>query len=189
MNKLIFYYSFILLAALFVSVDAMSQKRFEMRDSTGLHAYTLVRGDEGVVLYDSAFLLNKKMYYLLRDTYNRVRNGNTSAAIDKLFEQYDSIVNFQDSMIKRRDENYKELKTSFDNLANQTNSFVDRTDANLSSIDTAITAATNHVNEIKTMLAKSIKEIQLQQKQKFKLVLGGFTVGVGVASLIFLIAK
>jgi len=190
MNKLIFFYSLILLsAALFISVDAVSQKRFEMRDSTGLHAYTLVRGDEGVILYDSAFLLNKKMYYLLRDTYNRVRNGNTNAAINKLFDQYDSIINFQDSMIKRRDEYYRELKTSFDDLASQTNKFVDRTEAHVSSIDTSITIATNQVNSIKTILTSSIDKLKIQQKQKFKLILGGFTVGVGVTSLLFLITK
>ncbi len=190
MNKKIFFCSLVLfISILFTPADAISQKRKILNDSIGLVAYGIAKGDTAIITYDSAFVVNRKLYHSLKNTYEKVRRGNTNSAINQLFALYDSIINFQDSMIKVRDEHYNALKLSFDNLAQSTNSFVDRTDQNVAAINQSITIATNQVNNIKTLLTSSIDQLKLQQKQKFKLVLGGFTVGVGVATLIFLIAK
>jgi hypothetical protein len=171
----------------FFTTNAMSQRKLEMNDSTGLHSYTLVRGDEAHIVYDSAFLLNKKIYYLYKENYNKARNANP--AIKMLLEEYEKLINYQDSMLREKNQYYILLKASFDDLVKNTNGFVDRTDKNAAAIDQSLSNATAEINNIKLLIASSLDKLKLQQKQKVKLFLGGLAVGIGVTSLVFLIAK
>jgi hypothetical protein len=159
----------------------------EMKDSTGLRSYAVMRGDTLVILYDSAYLLNKKTFRLYQDNYKRVQNGNPSQK--KLLEEYENLVALQDSMLKAKEEYYQGLKSNLDSLVTHSNRFVDKTDINITAINQSLSSATGQLNNIKTLLDSSLEKLRLENKQKLKWAIKGFTVGIGVAAITFLLVK
>lgn len=159
----------------------------EMKDSTGLRSYSVVRGDTLLINYDSAYLLNKKTFKLYQDTYKKVQNGNP--AMKNLLANYEGLIALQDSMLKSKEAYYQSLKSNFDSLVNHSNNFVDKTSLNISAIDQSLSTATNQINNIKVLLDQSLDKLKKENRQRIKLAVGGFTVGVGVAAVIFAIAR
>ena len=158
-----------------------------MNDSLGLRAYLATRDDTLLIRYDSAYLLNKKTFKLYQDNYKRVQSGNLSN--QKVIVAYDSLVNLQDRMLKAKEADYQFLKKNFDSLATASNTFVNRTDVNVTAINQSLTRAEGNLNNIKALLDDSLEKIKAENKQRLKIAVKGFVVGVGVASLVFLIAK
>jgi hypothetical protein len=158
-----------------------------VNDSTALRSYAVVRGDTLLIRYDSAFILNKKTFKLYQETYKRVQAGNPQ--VKKLVDEYEALLALQENMFKEKEAYYQGLKTNFDSLAVHSNDFVKRTDVNITTINQSLSNATGQLNSIKVLLDDSLDKLKLQSRQKLKWAVGGFTVGIGVASLIFLIAN
>ncbi|GEO10035.1 hypothetical protein SAE01_25310 [Segetibacter aerophilus] len=158
-----------------------------MKDSTGLHSYAVVRGDTLLINYDSAYVLNKKTFKLYQDTYKRVQNGNP--AMKNLLANYEGLIALQDSMLKSKEAYYQSLKSNFDSLVSHSNNFVDKTALNISAIDQSLSTATSQINNIKGLLDQSLEKLKKENRQRIKLVVGGFTVGVAAATLVFLITR
>ena len=158
-----------------------------MTDSIGLRAYLATRDDTLFIRYDSAYLLNKKTFHLYQDNYKRVQSGNLSN--QKVLLAYDSLVSLQDRMLKAKEADYQFLKKNFDSLVTASNTFVNRTDVNVTAINQSLTRAEGNLNNIKALLDDSLEKLKAENKQRLKIAVKGFVVGVGVASLVFLIAK
>ena len=188
---LIFKYLFALLlvsVATLCSSSCFSQTQItEIKDSTGLRSYAVVRGDTLLIRYDSAYVLNKKTFRLYQENYRRVQNGNPSQK--KLLEEYENLISLQDSMLKAKEEYYQGLKSNLDSLVTHSNRFVNKTDLNITAINQSLTNATGQLNNIKTLLDASLEKLKLENKQKLKWAFKGFGVGVGIAAITFLIAR
>lgn len=175
-------------AGIFVSADCFSQSQvLEMKDSTGLHSYSIVRGDTLLIAYDSAYVLNKKTFNLFQDNYRRVQNGNPS--LKALLDNYENLIALQDSMLKSKEMYYQQLKANFDAVIIHSNDFVDKTSLNITAINQSLTNASSEITNIKSLLDNSLDKLKILNKQRIKLVVGGFTVGIGVAALVFLVTK
>jgi hypothetical protein len=176
-------------AAIFLfTVEASSQNGvIAMKDSTALRSYSATRGDTLYIAYDSAYVLNKRTFKLYQDNYKRVQAGNPS--LKKLLDEYENLIALQDTMLKEKERYYQGLKSNFDSLLVSSNRFADRTDVNITTINQSLSTATNQINNIKVLLDDSLKKLNQESRKKFKWALGGFTVGVGVASVAFLILK
>ena len=157
------------------------------QDSTGLHAYSVLRGDTLVIGYDSAFLLNKRTFALYKNTYQRMQSKDPSTS--KLISEYEGLVSLQDSMLRAKEQYYQGLKSNFDSLSSTATSFADRTDVNVKAINTSLTVVSSEISNIKALLDDALAKLKKQNGQKIKVAIGGFTVGVGVAALIFLLAQ
>lgn len=178
----------LLSCSLFLCTVCFSQSKIiEINDSTGLHSYAVLRGDTLSVIYDTAYILNGKTFKLLQDNYKRVQNGNPE--LKGLFANYDALIDLQDSMLKSKEMYYQQLKGSFDSLVGNTTTFVKRTDMNINTINQSLSNATTELNSVKSLLNDSLNKLKQENKQKFKLAVGAFTVGIGISALIFLIAK
>lgn len=186
-TKSLFHLLFIIAAILF-SASCFSQSQIvEMKDSTGLHSYSVFQGDTVLIRYDSAYVLNKKTFKLFQDNYKKVQSGNP--ALKSLLENYENLIALQDSMLKSKEAYYQGLKSNFDSLVSHSNNFVDKTALNINAIDQSLSNATNQLNSIKSLLNDSLDKLRKENRQRIKLAVGGFTVGIGVAALVFLITK
>lgn len=158
-----------------------------MNDSLGLRAYLATRDDTLLIRYDSAFLLNKKTFRLYQDTYKKVQTGNLSN--QKILVAYDSLVALQDQMLKAKEADYQFLKKNFDSLVVVSNTFVNRTDVNVNAINQSLTKAEGNLSNIKALLDDSLEKLKAENKQRLKIAVKGFVVGISAATLVFLIAK
>ena len=184
------YQAGILLTALLsiLSFEVFSQGTTKkMTDSTGLHSYIVMRGDTVVIQNDSSYILNKMVFNLFHENYRRSQQG--SPELKKLFENYDAVITLQDSMLQSKEKYYQILRTSFDSLLLTSNQFIKRTDANVDSINQSLDSTTHHLNNINAKLDTSLKELKSVDNKKFKWALGGFTVGIVAAAIVFLVAK
>jgi len=180
-------YASILAIIFFFCKPCMAQDVITVTDSVGLHAYIVKKNEIATISFDTAYLMNKKLFQLYKKNYNRVLNGDLSSS--KIITAYDELVALQDSMLKTKEFYYQQLKGSFDSLAGNTNTFMDKTDSHLVGINTSLNAATTNLENIKVKLDDSLDKLKSQNNQKIKLALGGFTIGIVLASVIFLVAK
>jgi hypothetical protein len=170
----------------YISPFCYGQSRLlELKDSTGLRSYSIFKGDTLLISYDSAYVLNKKTFKLFQDNYKRVQSGNI--AFKPLLASYENVISLQDSMLKSKEAYYQQLKSNFDSLVTHSNGFVDKTALNITSIDQSLSNASNQLNNIKSLLDDSLDKLKTVNRQRLKLVIGGFTVGLGVAAVIFAI--
>ena len=176
-----------LLGALFGFVHSQAQDVREIKDSTGLKTYSVGRGETVLIGYDSAYILNKRTFKLYQDNYKRIQAGNSN--IKSLMDQYEHLIAFQDSMMKEKEAYYQGLKTNFDSLASTSNRFADRTDANITAINQSLSNASSQLVTIKGLLDDSLNKLKQEQKKRFTWALGGFAVGIGVGTLIAVIAN
>jgi len=56
-------------------------------------------------------------------------------------------------------------------------------------INQSLTKAEGNLTNIKALLDDSLQKLKAENKQRLKIAVKGFVVGIGVASLVFLIAK
>ncbi|HEX8278797.1 MAG TPA: hypothetical protein VF540_08880 [Segetibacter sp.] len=176
------------LMAIFVASVCLSQSRWvNIKDSTGLRSYTTIRGDTILIGYDSAYVLNKKTFKLFQENYKRVQNGNPTLKL--LFANYENVIALQDSMLKTKEGYYQQLKANFDSVITHSNTFIDKTSLNINSIDNSLSNATNQLNNIKLLLDDSLDKLKSVNRQRIKLAVGGFVVGIGVAAVIFAITR
>ncbi|SHL39893.1 hypothetical protein SAMN05444266_103205 [Chitinophaga jiangningensis] len=180
-------YRVVLLVLLTMPLLTHAQQVQTATDSLSLRAYLLSRGDTLTLGYDSAYLLNKRIFKLYADNYQKVLKGNLAS--QRIIEAYDSLVVLQDSMLKRKDFYYTQLKGSFDGLQGATDVFIKRTDANLVGLNQSLAAANTHLQNVQTSLDASLEKLKTQNKQKVKLAIGGFAIGIALTSLIFLVAN
>lgn len=172
----------------FLVVTGHSQNTLiEMKDSTGLHSYAVQNGDTVLIKFDSAFVLNKRTFKLYQDNYKRVQKGDPS--VKKLLDEYEALIAMQDSMLKAKEAYYQQLKTNFDTLVQASNTFLNKTDVNINVINQSLFNATNQLNSIKGLLDSSLEKLKDVSRQKFKAAVSGFAVGVGVATIIFLVTR
>lgn len=176
------------LTGVFLSLASFAQSTITaVTDSAGLNTYSALRGDTLVIGYDSAYILNKRTFRLYKDNYIRVQNRDPSTK--KLLEEYEKLVALQDNMLKVKEDYYQGLKSNFDSLASTATTFLDRTDTNINFINTSLANVTGQINNIKSLLDSSLTKLKQENRQRIKIAIGGFTVGIGVAALIFLIAN
>ena len=185
--KFLFHHLLIVTGILFSSASFSQRQISEMSDSTGLRSYSVVKGDTVLIGYDSAYVLNKKTFKLFQDNYKRVQSGNPS--LKSLLENYENLIALQDSMLKSKEAYYQGLKSNFDSLVSHSNNFVDKTAVNINAIDQSLSTATNQLNSIKSLLNDSLDKLRKENRQRMKLAVGGFTVGIGVAALVFVVTK
>lgn len=177
---------FILFACLLLASFAQSQVK-PVKDSIGIHAFRYLRGDTISIEYDTAYLANNKTFKIFQVIYENSKNN--SAKVKMLEKTYDSLVTAQQTLINEKEKYYQQLKSNFDSVIANTNTFVDKTDANVNDINQSLTRATGQLNEIKLLLDDSLAKLKTEHRQRLKIAIGGFAVGVGIASLIFLVAK
>jgi hypothetical protein len=160
----------------------------EIKDSTGLKTYSVGKGETVLIGYDSAYILNRRIFKLYQDAYKTVKAGGNPSQ-KKLMDEYERLIALQDTMLKQKEEYYQGLKTNFDSLVSTSNRFADRTDMNVTAINQSLTNASNQLVNIKALLDDSLDKLKQENKKKFKWALGGFAVGIGVGTAIFLIAN
>lgn len=172
----------------FAALPCFAQgQTIELKDSTGFRYEVLFTGDTVFIRFDSAFVMNKATLKLYQGAYEKVKRGDPN--VRKLLENYESLVSVQDSMLKAKEEYYQQLKLSFDQLATGSRNFLDKTDVNISAINQSLATATNQLNSIRGLLDSSLEKLKQENRFRFKAAIKGFAVGVGVASLIFLVTK
>jgi hypothetical protein len=178
---------FIILNCLFVDVTGYTQITIPVKDSVGLKSYIIKKGETATLFYDTAYILNKRIFRLYKDTYNKASKGNL--AWQQLSAAYTDLVQRQDSLIATKDRYYNSLKLSFDSLANKTSTFLAVEGSGLKEIKDNVKNATADLDSIKNSLNTALDKLKLQKKQKVNLVIGGFAIGVVCTSLIFVAVK
>ena len=172
----------------FFSYGCFAQGRtLVMNDSTGFRSYSVLAGDTVLIRFDSAFVLNKATFKLYQETYNKAKKGDPN--VKRLLENYESLVSLQDSMLQSKEVYYQQLKMSFDSLATGSKDFLDKTDVNISAINQSLANANRQLNSIQSLLDSSLEKLKQESRLRFKTAIKGFAVGIGVASLIFLLTK
>lgn len=177
----------IVVSSLFFTTIANAQSTIAVRDSVGLRAYSIVKGESATLFYDTAYILNKRLYKLYKATYNRAGKGNL--AWQQLSETYADLVQRQDSLINTKEYYYTLLKQNFDSLAVNTDNFLSREEKRLNEISDNIKTASSNLNNIKVSIDESLEKLKVQRRQKTRLVAGGFVLGGIVTSLVFLVAE
>lgn len=177
----------VFLGVLISFVCSAQNQSIEMKDSTSLQPYIILRGETILVGYDTARILNKKIFKLFQDNYTRVKNNNSS--VEKLEEAYDRLILAQEDLLNEREQSYQQIKLHFDTLMNISKNFVDRTSTNVSEIDLSLASATDKLNKVNLLIDSSLDKLKIQNNKKIKFGIGGFTLGVVVSTLIILIAK
>lgn len=165
----------------------MNAQVTKISDSVSLQAFIIQRGDVVTLVYDSAFVLNKNLYKLYKETYNK--SAKMNLVWEELARSYIDLIALQDSMLKSKDIYYHQLKESFDSLAGRTSGFLTKTDGNLSDITRSLDNATSNLDNIKTSINTVVADLKQQKKEKTKFAVGGFVIGLSLASIIFLVTK
>ena len=183
-----FRYLCISIITIFISVSCLAQGTIKAQaDSMGLHAYSAFRGDTLLIQMDTAYLLNKPTFRLYKSNYDKTFSKDVLTK--HLIKHYDSLVNFQDSMLKAKEQYYQDLKQSFDSLATTSATFATKTEANAKDINASLIKVNENLNNVNRLLDDSLEKLKKQNQQKLKVALGGFSIGVVVTGLVFLIAK
>ena len=185
--QFLFKYFFVFFSVLLPHFCLAQNRSIEIKDSTGLHCYSFFRGEKILIAYDTAYVLNKKVFKLFQDNYTRVKNNNSS--VKKLEEVYDSLILAQEGLLEEREQSYQQLKLHFDNLLNSTNTFIDKTNLNVSEIDQSLSSAAIQLNKVNGLIDSSLRKLKVENNKKILFGIGGFTAGVVVTTLVFLIAK
>jgi hypothetical protein len=181
--NLIWLLSLILLSNICLCQD----KRKSITDSTGFHAYTALKNDLLLIVYDTAYILNKRTYKLYKENYIRVLKKDPK--IDKLLELYQETIEFQEKLLLDKEKYYQDLMANFDSLASTSNDFAYKTNSNINAINISLANATNQITDIQKSLDGALDKFKGQNKQKMKFGLGGFSIGIVVTTLIFLISN
>jgi len=176
----------LLVAGILLSCTCLSQNVVPISDSVGLNAILIEKGDTVTIIYDSAYVVNKKLYRLYKDIYTKARNGNL--VWQELSKAYTERIALQDSLLKSNEFYYTQLKQSFDLLAGKTNVFLDKTDNSLKDAGLSIDKVNANLENIKASLNDAIGLVKHEKTQQVKLVVGGFVIGASLASIVFLIA-
>lgn len=187
MLKIVFRTCFTLLC-LTLALNSFSQgKLVKATDSAGLSAHPVPRGDTIVINYDTAYVMNKGTFKVYFNAYARLKKKDETTV--KLINDYEYLINLQDSMLRMKEDYYQQLKSNFDSVVHGSNVFLDKTSTNIIAINQSLTNATNEINNIKALLDDSLKKLEEERRKKFAAAVKGFGVGVGVAALVFLIAN
>lgn len=173
---------------LLFSLNSYSQgKLTDVTDSAGLRAHPVLNSDTVVVKYDTAYIMNKGTFKMYFNAYSRLRKGDETTK--KLINDYEYLINLQDSMLRMKESYYQQLKSNFDSVIHGSNVLVNKTNTNIALINQSLTNATGELTRIQGLLDDSLKKLRAESRQKFVAAVKGFAVGVGVASLVFLITK
>lgn len=187
-NKLL---PFALLLSALLPVCCYSQcdggKTVILDDSNKTTALVAYHCDTVYVTCDTAYMLSKYMYRTFKSAYNSFRNK--TSPYNEMIAEYESLVAFQQEELTKKERYYQELKTNFDNLSSQTKTFLDRTENNTNAIQTSLNTAATHMDSIKSLVGDSMDKLKLHNRERLKLAVGGFTIGVATAALVFILVK
>jgi hypothetical protein len=159
----------------------------ELKDSTGLNSFSVLHGDTVLIRFDSAYVMNKATFKIYQGAYLRIRKGDPT--VKKLLQDYENLIDLQDSMLQRKESYYQSLKANFDSLVQGSNTFLNKTGNNIEAIDQSLTRATAQITAIQGLLDSALEKLKKESRQRFAIAVKGFAVGVGVASLVFLLTK
>lgn len=157
-------------------------------DSTGNRVYTLKRNDHAVILYDTAYLLNKPTFALYRKYYESWITDRNSTR-DLVFS-FTSIIQKKDSLLDIRQNSYQQLKAEFDSLANKNLTFLNETDIKLKNASEHLTKATANLDSTKKLLQETQEQLKKEARKRnanaLKFGLGGIVLGLVTGLLIAL---
>lgn len=154
-------------------------------DSTGLRVYTLKRNDHAVILYDTAYLLNKRTFALYRQSYENPLDYNSGKEIVLSFM---SIIHQKDSLLDIRQNYYQQLKAEFDSLVSSNLKFLDQTDNRLKDASGRLEKVTASLESTKKLLDETQEQLKKEARRRnanaLKFGLGGVALGLVTGLLI-----
>jgi hypothetical protein len=174
-------------------VDGYSQKKkiYPKEDCNTSVVLQAMNGDTVLVRCDTIYVLNKNSFAVLQNLNLRVRNG---FFVTRELHELDSVkIHSLTASLDSAHRDYRLLKNDFDTLTRQCIAVIDSTREASDRITGNILVAKKELDELRANLntAQALLKDEKKQRAKLKLNwgLGGFAVGIGVTSLIFLVTK
>lgn len=185
MNKYLVYFICIAITAL-PCVAKAQLKTFSICNSAD-SVKKINQGDTLVIGCSVAYVLNQNVL----DAYRKILRNNSNCT--EIVKTYAALSTEQDSVIAKQNERFYELKNKFDSLGNNTGRFLTIAQGSLNQLSDTLGAVAKNINDTKELLTQTQRllenEKKNQWKDRLKWGMGGFTVGVVVTSVVFLIAR
>ena len=166
-------------------------KLVDINDGTTPQALKRFYADTLLIHCDTIYVLNKVTFKLYNDEYIKAKNKDEKT--NRLITNYENMIQVQIDMLNTKERFYQELKSKFDSLAGNATIFIDKSSTNISQISTSLGRASDNLVETQKLLSDSQKLLEEERrnswKRTFKIGVGGFSFGVAVTALIFLIKK
>jgi purine-nucleoside phosphorylase len=163
----------------------------EINSWTSFQAIPGFSGDTLLIRSDTIFIINKTSFKNYAATFDKLKDKNLLAK--ELVANYENLIQVQENMLNTKEAYYQELKAKFDSLAGNATIFIDKSSTSISQISTSLGKASDNLVETQKLLMDSQKLLEEERKNNWKRTLkigiGGFSVGVVVTALIFLIKK
>lgn len=155
-------------------------------DTASYRAVQRLKGDVVKVTCDTAYLLNKKTFHLLLESYAEYHQQTDD--LSGVFSLTDAYLQAYKKRVDEQRKEYDSLTHYFDSLATQSNNIAEHTQnqlqevsSNLDSINNELGIARGNIGEAKTIIK------QQQRKQWITKILwgvGGVAVGIWITTLI-----
>lgn len=159
-------------------------------DCSNIFLYEAYNGDTVVVHCDTIMLINRSTFLSYKKSFDRLHGGN--ASIKDIINNYENTIRVQANMLTRQEGYYQVLKSKLDSMSVTSLSFIDKTSTSITDISAHLGNATDKLVATQSLLQQSqqmlIAERKLQARQKLKIGIGSFGIGIGVTTLLFLLA-
>lgn len=172
--------------AMLCAAAGFSQTRV-LDDSTGKLAEPVYRGETLIVGYDTGYILNKQLFGLINRNIEHTLSANDFAK--QLNKAYQSNIEELKIELNQKETFYQKLRKNYDRLNSATTNMVTKTNGKLNDLSLSLGRAQTDLDTVRAKLDLSLKDLHQQKIREWKFALGGFGVGVGVATIIFLLAR
>lgn len=192
MRKTIITYLLItLFSAGYMNIASAQNKLKKIMDGNSVLVARTFYADTLLIFCDTVYVLNKPTFKVYESAYDKVRTGNTN--VNNLVASYDNLIKKQEEIINQKEEYYQDLKSKFDSLVGKSNVFISTSTTNISQISNSLGRATENLVETQKLLTDSQKLLEEERKTSWKRTLkigvGGFSFGVVITAIIFLVKK
>lgn len=188
MPKSIITYLLIALFSAGIMNNASAQNKLKkVIDGNSIMVARTFYADTLLIFCDTIYVLNRPTFKVYEAAYDKKRTQSD------LVSSYDNLIRKQEEIINQKEEYYQDLKSKFDSLVGKSNVFISTSTTNISQISSSLSRATENLVETQKLLTDSQKLLEEERKNSWKRTLkigvGGFSFGVAVTALIFLIKK
>ena len=181
----------VLFSAGLVQNASAQNKLKNVTDGNSLMVERVFYADTLLIFCDTIYVLNKPTFNIYEAAYKMSKSKKED--IKELISHYDNLILKQEEIINIKEQYYQQLKSKFDSLASTATVFVDKSSANISQISSSLGRASDNLVETQKLLNDSQKLLEEERKNNWKRTLkvgvGGFTIGITVGLVLFLVAK
>ncbi|HTE31979.1 MAG TPA: hypothetical protein VK666_16475 [Chryseolinea sp.] len=183
MTKKLFIRKSLLFTSLFFLFTNASSQINIFKDSTSIASFRYFRGNIIQIGTDSVVILNNKTHVTYQGALEDRKNyKNAVNSFQLMIESFKT-----DSAASA--ERYAVLKLLYDSISTEAKSFNSKTEVNLTSLDKSLTDASAKAAHINQLIDEAMTDTDRIRHRRWGWMIGGFSVGIGAASLVYLITR